>query len=72
MFACKILYVICLLYGRDDFEISCTELDDLVSIACKVDGVYGSRMTGGGFGGCMVTLVKSDSVQKLIEAIKVL
>jgi len=62
----------CLLCRRDDFEISCTELDELVEIARKVDGVYGTRMTGGGFGGCMVTLVKSDSVQTLIEAIKVL
>ncbi len=35
---------------RDDFEVSCEELDDLVELARSVDGVYGSRMTGGGFG----------------------
>lgn len=44
---------------RDDYEVSCSELDQLVSIATAVDGVYGSRMTGGGFGGCTVTLVSS-------------
>lgn len=35
---------------RDDFEVSCEELDQLVDLARSVDGVYGSRMTGGGFG----------------------
>ena len=35
---------------RDDFEVSCAELDELVDLARSVDGVYGSRMTGGGFG----------------------
>lgn len=43
---------------RDDFEVSCPELDMLVNLALKVKGVYGSRMTGGGFGGCTVTLVR--------------
>ena len=42
---------------RYDFEVSCDELDSLVDIAMKTEGVYGSRMTGGGFGGCTVTLV---------------
>ncbi len=37
--------------------MSCKELDQLVELALQVDGVYGSRMTGGGFGGCTVTLV---------------
>jgi len=55
---------------RDDFEVSCEELDQLVELARPVDGVYGSRMTGGGFGGCTVTLVKKSSVEKCIEAIK--
>jgi galactokinase len=51
---------------RDDFEVSCPELDTLVELAMQVDGVYGSRMTGGGFGGCTVTLVKADAVDRLI------
>lgn len=42
---------------RDDYNVSCAELDNLVEIALSVDGVLGSRMTGGGFGGCTVTLV---------------
>jgi galactokinase len=50
---------------RDDYEVSCAELDALVEIAGSIGlpgGVYGCRMTGGGFGGCAVALVKSDSV----------
>lgn len=42
---------------RDDYNVSCPELDSLVELALSVDGVLGSRMTGGGFGGCTVTLV---------------
>ncbi|KAF2345707.1 GHMP kinase C-terminal domain, partial [Trinorchestia longiramus] len=42
---------------RDDYEVSCAELDELVEAALEVKGVKGSRMTGGGFGGCTVTLV---------------
>ena len=66
------------------FEVSCEELDQLVELARSVDGVYGSRMTGGGFGkrlclidcynpfilgGCTVTLVKKSAVKKCIETI---
>ena len=40
---------------RDDFEVSCPELDELVSLALQVPGVLGSRMTGGGFGGIRIT-----------------
>lgn len=39
-----------------DYEVSCPELDTLVDLAMEVEGVYGSRLTGGGFGGCTVTL----------------
>ncbi len=48
---------------RDDFEVSCRELDVMVDLANEVDGVFGARMTGGGFGGCTVNLVKSESVE---------
>lgn len=44
-------------HSSKDYEVSCEELDFLVKTAREVDGVYGSRMTGGGFGGCTVTLV---------------
>ena len=50
---------------RDDYEVSCEELDFLVNVASHVSGVYGSRMTGGGFGGCTVTLVKKSAVKEL-------
>ncbi|MBO5598458.1 MAG: galactokinase [Oribacterium sp.] len=48
---------------RDDFEVSCEELDILVEEAWKVPGVLGSRMTGGGFGGCTVSIVKDEAVE---------
>ncbi len=54
---------------RDDFEVSCKELDILVELASKTDGVIGSRMTGGGFGGCTVTLVEQDKAAAATEAI---
>ncbi|MGC1967300.1 MAG: hypothetical protein WA673_12620, partial [Candidatus Acidiferrales bacterium] len=47
---------------RDDFEVSCPEADTLVELACGLDGVYGSRMTGGGFGGCTISLVQRSKV----------
>jgi galactokinase len=47
---------------RDDFEVSCSELDLMVELAGQVEGVYGMRMTGGGFGGCTIALVRSDCV----------
>jgi galactokinase len=53
----------------EDYEVSCTELDLLVEIACGIDGVYGSRMTGGGFGGCTISLVRSGEVADFKAAI---
>ncbi|MGA8406052.1 MAG: galactokinase [Candidatus Acidiferrales bacterium] len=47
---------------RDDYEVSCPEVDTLVELACAQDGVYGSRMTGGGFGGCTISLVQRSKV----------
>ena len=57
---------------RDDYEVSCPELDQLVEAAMELHGiVYGSRMTGGGFGGCTVSLVTADGVQQTIDHIRV-
>ncbi len=50
---------------RDDYAVSCAELDAMVSIARHFPGVYGSRMTGGGFGGCTVTLVDVERAEAL-------
>ena len=46
---------------QNDYEVSCAELDFLVYHAITIDGVYGSRMTGGGFGGCTVTVLRPDA-----------
>jgi len=54
---------------RDDFEVSCPELDCLVEAALAVPGVFGSRMTGGGFGGCTVTLLRRDAVDAAVAEI---
>ncbi len=55
---------------RDDYEISCPEIDFLVETASKIHGCYGARMTGGGFGGCTVNLVESGSVRQFSESIR--
>eukprot|EP00903_Cladosiphon_okamuranus_P014387 g13355.t1 len=55
---------------RDDYEVSISELDSLVSIAMSTEGVYGSRMTGGGFGGCTVTLVKKEAANALLTKLR--
>ena len=54
---------------RDDFEISCVELDTLVALAGQFEGVRGSRMTGGGFGGCTINLVNRTRSGEFIEYI---
>ena len=52
---------------RDDYEVSCAELDFLAETAANIQGVYGARMTGGGFGGCTVNLVEKTAVETLHE-----
>lgn len=54
---------------RDDFEVSCKELDILVDAAINCPAVLGSRMCGGGFGGCTVSLVRKDAVAATIGRI---
>ena len=54
---------------RDDYEVSCEEIDILVDLAWKIPGVIGSRITGGGFGGCTVSIVENDAVDTFIETI---
>jgi galactokinase len=49
---------------RDDYEVSCRELDLMVELAAKRDGVYGARMMGGGFGGCTINLMQRDRVEE--------
>ena len=54
---------------RDDYDVSCEEIDILVDLAWQIPGVLGSRITGGGFGGCTVSIVKDESVDTFIETI---
>ena len=54
---------------RDDYEVSCEEIDILVDLAWKTPGVIGSRITGGGFGGCTVSIVENDAVDHFISSI---
>ncbi len=55
---------------RDDYGVSSRELDAMVDIANRCEGVIGARMTGGGFGGCTINLVKSDSVENFRRRIR--
>ncbi|GHO84855.1 galactokinase [Dictyobacter formicarum] len=55
---------------RDEYEVSCAELDALVDIAREVPGVLGARMMGGGFGGCTINLVRGDAVDSLRQAVE--
>ena len=52
---------------RDDYAVSCPEIDDLTSWAWEIDGVVGSRITGGGFGGCTVSIIKEAAVDTYRE-----
>jgi len=54
---------------RDDYEVTGIELDTLVAESRKIPGVIGSRMTGAGFGGCTVSLVKNESIDQMIEEV---
>ncbi|MEN8227746.1 MAG: galactokinase [Bacteroidota bacterium] len=54
---------------RDDYEVTGVELDTLVEEARKIDGTVGSRMTGAGFGGCTVSIVKEDTVETFIREV---
>lgn len=54
---------------RDDYEVSCEELDVLAETAWEVPGVIGSRMTGGGFGGCTVSIVEEDAADLFRETV---
>jgi len=52
---------------RDDFEVSCGELDLMIELAQRSPGLYGARMTGGGFGGCTINLVEEKQVENFRE-----
>ena len=54
---------------RDDYEVSCEEIDILVNLAWDTEGVIGSRITGGGFGGCTVSIVKNEAVDGFVANI---
>jgi galactokinase len=55
---------------RDDFEVSCPELNAIVDIVAKVPGSVGARLTGAGFGGCAIALVRDTAVEAVINSIK--
>jgi len=54
---------------RDDYEVSCRELDVLAKLAWGIEGVFGARMMGGGFGGCTLNLVRADAVARFTQSI---
>ena len=55
---------------RDDYQVSSDELDFLVEQAMQVKGVYGARMTGGGFGGCIVALAQPRATDSLMQSLR--
>ena len=54
---------------RDDYQVSCAELDVMVEIASRMPSVIGARMTGGGFGGCTINLVHADATDTVQSAV---
>lgn len=54
---------------RDDYEVSCLELDTMVELLLQEEGVIGARMTGAGFGGCTVSIIQSDKVEGIINRV---
>ena len=54
---------------RDDYEVSCRELDAIVDAARCCEGVYGARMTGGGFGGCAIVLARTSEAARIRQNI---
>ena len=54
---------------RDDYEVSCEEIDILVDLAWSIEGVIGSRITGGGIGGCTVSILINDADDHFIETV---
>jgi galactokinase len=56
---------------RDDYEVSCPELDLMVELAVQAEGTFGARMTGGGFGGCTINLVATEAVPAFTERVSV-
>ncbi|MBL7221087.1 MAG: galactokinase [Phycisphaerae bacterium] len=54
---------------RDDYEVSCEELDEIVELAAGLEGVYGARMTGGGFGGCAIILARAAQADNIAAEI---
>lgn len=55
---------------KNDYEVSCQELNLMVDLAQRLEGVYGARMTGGGFGGCTVNLVQSEAVPEFQRSVR--
>lgn len=55
---------------RDEYQVSCMELDTLVEIAHSIKGVLGARMLGGGFGGCTINLVRDEALEPLSQAVE--
>lgn len=55
---------------KEDYEVSCDELDELTARIRQSDGVYGSRLTGAGFGGCTVSIIEPEAAERIIEDLR--